>query len=456
MRIPYSFPLLVCAGLLPRSPDLLADARSRTRKPAPDETWTIRDGRFQRNGRWVFLKTGKLLRGFEDPATADRVIRDVDLLVDRHHYNHFSLNIYPDQFDRDADGRVDDARRAAYDGIGRILDHCWARGVFASLSFETYNVGGGGTPAALFQRVPDLAAVNALGEPARDVEYFADGKPVPSIFHPAYLKWSRDFLREFLRGLGADRVRRLFYVETTVEPQYLGQCRHGDKDPRRAALDFGEHARAAFEGWLAALPPADPRRGAFRWPRTQEERDRAIGNAVFNVFRGDALGRWISGDIAAVREAAPDVYAAVDYNGRFDDPQRVRTGDPDALLAAIEGADVIQVAPHAPPWTSASWDDVRRANARLKRGWAVTEHMTAAGGFPADDKEMAAILDNTLARGTRWGWEFVDVDNRYPDDPFDLYTKDWTSPVLDVIEGPNWDAWLKKIGAPKFAPTPRK
>lgn len=455
-RMSHRLLLAAALCLLPLAPLPADPPRDRTRRVAPNETWTIRDGRFIRNGRWAFLKTGKLLSPFEDPATADRVIRNIDLLVDRHHYANFSLNIYPDQFDRDADGRVDDVRRAAYDGIGRILDHCWERGVFASLSFETYNVGGGGTPAALFERHTDLAAVNALGEPARDVEYGNPTKLIPSIFHPAYLKWSRDFIREFLRGLGPERGQRLLYVETTVEPQYLGRCGHGDKDQRRAALDFGQHARAAFEAWAAALPAADPRRGGFRWPATQEERDRAIGNAVFNAFRGEALGRWISGDIAAVREVVPAVYIAVDYNGRFDDPRLIRTGDRDAMLAAIVGADILQVAPHPPVWTDLSWEDVRRANARHKKGWAISEHMTANGGFPADDAEMTAILDNTLARGTRWGWEFVDVDNHFPDDIFDMYTKDWTSSVLDVIEGPNWEKWVKKIGAPRFVPERRK
>src|SRR5262245_40127246 len=180
--------------------------RPAVRHVAQDEDWEMREGRFYRNGEWVFIKTGKLLRAFEQPKTADAVIADIDVLVERLNFNNFSLNIYPDAFDADGDGRIDPARAEAYANIGRILDHCWKRGVFGSLSFETYNIGGGGTPASFFEKHSEAVAINALGEKARDHEYtVSDGKLTPSVFHPAYLSWSRTFIRNFLSGLGTER-----------------------------------------------------------------------------------------------------------------------------------------------------------------------------------------------------------------------------------------------------------
>ena len=71
-----------------------------------------------------------------------------------------------------------------------------------------------------------------------------------------------------------------------------------------------------------------------------------MGNRLFNDFRAQGLAGWVSGDIAAIRSVAPDVYIAVDYNGRFDDPYDLRIGTHDVFLNALAGADVIQIAPH--------------------------------------------------------------------------------------------------------------
>ena len=87
---------------------------------------------------------------------------------------------------QDGDRRIDPARGEVYANIGRIFDHCWKRGVFYSLSFETYNIGGGGTPASFLEQHPEAIAINALGEKARDHECtVSDGKLIPSVYHPA-------------------------------------------------------------------------------------------------------------------------------------------------------------------------------------------------------------------------------------------------------------------------------
>jgi len=82
--------------------------------------------------------------------------------------------------------------------------------------------------------------------------------------------------------------------------------------------------------------------------------------------------------------------------------------------------------------------------------------MSVNGTRSQDDARTIRILENTLARGTRWGWDCVKAANtRGRGDRFALYDQDWTSPVLDVIEGENWDKWLDKIGAARFVPKPR-
>ncbi|MBI4581416.1 MAG: hypothetical protein HY718_17065 [Planctomycetes bacterium] len=448
------------AGILAGStaPARRATSQPGVRQVEPGETWEIRNGRFYRNGQWVFLKTGKLLRAFEQAEAAEQVIADIEVLVDRLNYNSFSLNVYPDAFDADGDGRVDRNRQAAYLNLGRILDHCWRRGVFCALSFETYNVGGGGTPAALFSRHPEIAAINALGEPARDVEYGGEqGKPVPSVFHPLYLRWSRDFIRSFLEGLGRQRTQRLLFIETTVEPQYLGRCSIGDKDPRRAFLDFNEAARTTFEKWQQSFPPDDPHRSSLKWPRTTDERSQLLGNRLFNDFRAWGLANWVSGDAQAIRSVVPQVYIAVDYNGRFDDERKLRLGSPEVFLGNLKGVDIIQIAPHVVNvWTPSSWDDVVAVNKESGKHWAISEHMTGTGSWGQDDTEMTTILETTLTHGTRWGWEFVNAGNRHAVDDYQLYDENWKSRTLDVIEGDNWPAWVKKIGAPPFVPRPRR
>jgi hypothetical protein len=458
MHLPSRSLLTLCVGVGILEAAETSSTQPSVRRVAPNETWEMRQGRFYRNGQWVFLKTGKLLRPFDQSGTADGVIAEIDVMVDRLNYNNFSLNIYPHAFDADADGRVDVDKVVAWQGIGRILDHCWQRGIFASLSFETYNVGGGGVPSELFKRHPEVAAVNALGEPARDVEYGGEhGKQVPSIFHPIYLTWSRDFIRTFIAGLGRERASRLLFVETTVEPQYMGKCEVGDKKMQRAMLDFSDAARTAYEQWRAALPENDRRRTAFTWPSTQAQRNEAIGNQVFNEFRAWALAQWVNGDIEAIRSVAPGVFVAVDYNGRFDDDdtQFARIGDHLLFLKSLQGVDIIQVAPHTWHWGNSSWEEVHRVNQDDRKGWAISENITISGASPDNDQETTRILDDTLLYGTRWGWECVNAGNAHERNHFYLYNRDWSSPVADVIEGPNWDRWLKKIGAPRFVPTSR-
>src|SRR5688572_30642880 len=207
MKPRVNFPAITALVLLWASIAASAATPTKLREVSSDEKWEIRKGRFYQNGEWVFLKTGKLLSSFGEEGTADEVIADLDVMIDRLNFNNFSLNIYPHQFDADGDAEIDEKHKKGYEGVGRILDHCWKRGIFCCLSFETYNIGGGGVPNSLFDKYPDMGAVNAMGEPAVDLEYFEGSrKPAPSIYHPGYLNWSRTFIKNFIRGLGKQRI----------------------------------------------------------------------------------------------------------------------------------------------------------------------------------------------------------------------------------------------------------
>jgi hypothetical protein len=94
-------------------------------------------------------------------------------------------------------------------------------------------------------------------------------------------------------------------------------------------------------------------------------------------------------------------------------------------------------------------------NRKAGKHWAISEHMSGTGSWGQDDQEMTAILENTLARGTRFGWDFVNAGNRHAADDYHLYDERWHSQTLDIIDGDNWPQWLRKIGVNPFVPQPR-
>lgn len=96
--------MLLLAGLLP--------ARLCAQTP-PQHAWEIRDGKFYRNGEWIFLKVGKPLRNFADTAVVERLIDDWNVLKAKH-YNTIEINCYWHHFDRDSDGMPDVSHTAIF------------------------------------------------------------------------------------------------------------------------------------------------------------------------------------------------------------------------------------------------------------------------------------------------------------------------------------------------------
>src|SRR5688572_18536660 len=101
MRAPQKFPIYLTLFLLVIASENTAHAA--VRQVRPNETWDLANGRFFRNGQWVFLKSGKLLHSFDDASKTNQIIAEIDILIDSLDYNNLSLNIYPDSFDADGD-----------------------------------------------------------------------------------------------------------------------------------------------------------------------------------------------------------------------------------------------------------------------------------------------------------------------------------------------------------------
>lgn len=60
------------------------------------------------------------------------------------------------------------------------------------------------------------------------------------------------------------------------------------------------------------------------------------------------------------------------------------------------------------------------------------------------DQDLQLILNNTIKQGTRFGWEFVSVDNS-SSGSFSLYNDDWTPKRVIKMVDEHWGYWLYKI-----------
>jgi len=372
-------------------------------------TGEIEDGKLLIDGQWTFLKTGCPLANF----AVEDLKGTVDVLKTKG-YNNVKINLYWDHFDTNCDGQLDNS----LDKLNSLINHIADIGIYCDLSFETYNVGGGGVAPAFFDAHPGAQAVNSDGELAFDGEY-GTGKKIPSIFHPAYLDASRTFIKNVLEGVDTSKI---LYFETTVEPQYIGN----------QELDFSPAAKTAWEQFCAQEGIA-----SCPWPPANHPR--------WQEFRAKALAAWIMDDAAAIREVAgPDALIAVDYLETGGGEMENRNGDSLIFLGQLQGVDILQCNWH---WLPGSNDPFNltydRANSlQGEKGWAVTEHMTINGNdFMAAD--IGSVLQHTLDKGNKFGWEIVTTRNQ-TSNAFSVYNDDW-SPKQTVAELDNNQAyWISK------------
>ncbi|MBN2308534.1 MAG: beta-galactosidase [Candidatus Hydrogenedentes bacterium] len=382
----------------------------------------LRQGRLYVDGEWVFLKIGKPLRNFADAGSVDQLIADLPIIQEKA-YNCLELNCYWHHFDPNGDGEID----MSLDPLRRLIDAITARGMFACLSVETYGVGGGTVPAGFWERHPDAIAVNAEGREVRDTEY-GFGSAVPSQFAPAYLEASRRYIENLTAALPHEK---LLYFETTVEPQYIGNQN----------IDYSIHARRAYEAWRAKAGGVGP-----PWPEAFPVPEAFRTDPVWSRFRAEALADWVNGDAAAFRRVAgEDAWIAVDYLETGGPEMPNRNGDSMTFLERLTGVNILQVNWHWHVGRRAPNEVAYRNVAAIGRDWAVAEHMTL-NGSDYRPEEVPAMLRNTLERGTRFGWEFVNLGPG-TNAPFSLYNDDWTpKPLMAEVDG-RWDAWMAEVRA---------
>ena len=389
------------------------------------QNWIIRNGKLLVEGKWVFLKIGKPLRNFADVGNVSQLTDDLDIFKSKH-YNCLELNCYWHHFDVDGDGVPDKSLQP----LRELIDAIYAKGLFPCLSVETYGVGGGQIPSGFWEQHPDAMAVNGNGKRICDTEYGTNAR-VPSIFCEEYRKAAHTFIRQIASSVD---TRKVLYFETTVEPQYMGA----------ENLCYSTHAKREYELWLQQQSLESP-----EWPEEFPIPNSFKNSPVWNRFRAEFLAKWINDDASAYREAAgEDAYVAVDYLETGGPDMVNRNGDSLIFLRGLTCANVIQVNWHwlvgkrAP--NQVAYDNVRKVIEETGRDWAVTEHMTFNGSdySPNDAPDM---LNNTIAQGTRFGWEFVDLGAS--ENPFSVYRPDWSPKPLIAVVDENWDDWKNKISA---------
>lgn len=400
---------------------------------------SLRGGRLYEGEKHVFLKTGKPLRDYGAAEEVERLIGDLPIISGKG-YRNLSINCYWHHFNPSGDGRIEVSMEPLKALLGEIRRH----GMWASLSVETYGVGGGQIPQGFWERHPEAVAVNHEGRAVRDTEY-GYNSAVPSLYSSAYHEASRNYMKNLVAELGAEHF---LYFETTVEPQYMGA----------QWLDYSDMARDRYREWAGQNAELNPLPFPESFPA-----DRAFMESdAWNRFRARHLAEWINGDALALRAGAggAPLWIAVDYLDAEDSTMRQRLGDPIEFLSHLTACNILQV-----NW---SWCNItRRPNAKaydrvqqvmrdFGRQWAVSEHMTINGTdyFPGD---IDGLLRNTLAQGTRFGWEFVDIAPDR-DDPstqpnqvlpgdfkpqhFALYDSAWQpKPTMALIESA-WSDWM--------------
>ncbi len=400
----------------------------------------LRQGKLWVDGAYLFLKIGKPLRDYSNEAEIEQLINDLDRIQEKN-YTCLELNCYWHHMDRDGDGVVD----VDVEPLKRLIDEINARGMFASLSVETYGVGGGQIPDGFWDTYPGSIAVGTDGHPVSDVEFGYLSK-VPSLYSADYLRVSRAYICDLASRLDMSKI---LYCETTVEPQYMGDL----------AIDYSDEARRAYKKWIQDNHP-DAQPFPDRYPIPQE----FVYDPVWNRFRAEWLAAWVSGDARAFREVAgEEMWMACEYLDADEPTMMRRCGDPIAFLRGLKTIDILQVNWH---WHLGNRAPNLKAYQRVKiaqeltgADWAVTEHMTI-NGTDYHAKEMHELLVNTIRNGSQFGWEFVDVaadldDPSIPDGKvvpgdfkpahFSVYDKDWNpKPSMAVVED-NWEYWMNMI-----------
>ncbi|HMR18598.1 MAG TPA: hypothetical protein PKA53_04800 [Sphingobacterium sp.] len=421
---------VVLSGLLAVCSSIKLHAQDKTVHTESPRKWKIEHGKFYENGEWVFLKIAKPLLNFTDSNSVAQFTSELDMLKSKS-YNTIEINCYWHQFDRDGNGTID----VSLAPLNRLIYAIYDAGMYPCLSVETYSIGGGLVPEGFWTKYPDAQAIDSEGKQIQDDEYGTETghhAKVVSIYHTAYQNATRTFIKNLARSIDTDKI---LYFETTVEPQFLGiynTC-------------YSASAKEAYSTWRRTNDIADAESempDQFPIPQSFME------NETWNRFRAESLAQWVNGDALAYREiSGPNAYIAVDVNDAEPTKNRNRLGNPAEFLKHLHTVSIIQLPGH---WwngpNKAAYQRVWEANRLYQRDWAITEHMTFNGLFNAayDTPMLSEILMNTIKNGTRFGWEFTNVDNKSKD-VFTLYNDDWSPKRAMALVDENWTYWLNQI-----------
>lgn len=400
----------------------------------------LKDGKLWVDGQHKFLKTGKPLRDYGNAEQIDALIADLPIIAAKN-YSNIAINCYWHHFNPSGDGKIE----ISVEPLKKLIKAIRDAGMYASLSVETYGVGGGQIPEGFWEKYPNTLAVNDLGQEVSDTEY-GYGSKVPSLFSEDYLNASRAYMTNLVAALGAENF---LYIETTVEPQYMGA----------QWLDYSETAKVAYQAWVKDTGAENALPFPEEFPATEEFKM----SEAWNSFRAYFLAQWINGDAQALRKGGDNapLWIASDYLDAEEHTMPQRCGNPVELLRHMTETDIVQV-----NWAwcnverkpnQKAYDRVRQVMEEEGRDWVITEHMTING---ADyfDSDMPGLLENTLANGTHFGWEFVDIcaDTDSPDTKpndvlpgdfkpqhFSVYDANWDpKPAMKAVEE-NWEKWMK-------------
>jgi len=396
--------------------------------PLVDYTkWEIRDGKFFLDGEWKFLKIGKPLYNFSNPSEVAQVKANLETYRQMH-YNAIELNLYCHFFEKDGDGIPD----VSLEPVSDLVEAIYNAGMYPCISVETYTVGGGCLPDAFFTKHPDALAVNDKGDVLADTEY-GTGSRIVSIFSEDYNNYVHTFIKEVAKAID---TRHVLWFETTVEPQYMGSV----------PLCYSDNARNAYERWRTENKITDE---ASEMPEGFPIPPKFILNETWNKFRAQALAEWVNGDAEAWRSVAgKDAYVAVDYLDTGGKEMYLRNGDSEEFLRYLTCADIIQISGH---WNNGKtynspYDKVYKIMAETNRDWVVAEHMTLNGQDFADAgvtrTSVEKLLENTLTRGTRMGWEFVNIRPNAEADRFCVYNSKFAAVGLMITVDTYWGWWM--------------
>ncbi|MCR5019064.1 MAG: hypothetical protein K6A64_09740 [Bacteroidales bacterium] len=393
------------------------------------EKWSIHDGKFWQDGKWVFIKAAKPLTNYGTKEGCEQVTMALYHLQKKN-YNAIEINCYWHHFDMDGDGTID----VSLAPLKKLIETIYARGMYPCLSVETYAVGGGNIPEPFWDKYPDAYAVDSNGIKAVDDEY-GFGSKVVSIFHEGYREAVHKYIKNLVSGLPYEKI---LYYETTVEPQYMGN----------RYLCYSESARKEYNKWRQENNITD---AASEMPEGFPMPESFVKNETWNKFRAQFLAKWVNDDAAAFRSVAGEnAYIAVDYLDGSEASMMARDGNPEEFLRSLTSPNIIQVNWHfnheEKKTNQKAYDRVWKIIRETGRDWAVTEHMTFNGNNYSilSDEVLDSILQSTLDHGTRFGWEFTNSMNQTADD-FCLYNDNWTPKRVIARVDNNWDYWQRQI-----------